>query len=305
MALRMQLLTRCLPAALMVCPLLGAPALATSFGAGIENSQWYLTESVFECALVHEVPGYGRAIFRHRAGESLLFSLEADAPLMRPGRGMLVAEAPSWRPGIVPRPLGLVTVPKGSSAVVLSAIQSMQVAYGLLDGLSPTLTRQSWFNAQPVRVHVSNINFALPFRGYRACAGNLLPANLDQLQGSQIQFSSASVALSDADRLSLNEVVAYVLADSTVTTVLVDGHTDRAGSRIDNRKLAQDRAEAVAGYLESQGVTERKIIVRAHGDQFSGSGNPAQNRRVVIRMEREGDSTQRQQASATIELGAG
>jgi outer membrane protein OmpA-like peptidoglycan-associated protein len=289
----------------MVCPLLGAPALATSFGAGIENSQWYLTESVFECALVHEVPGYGRATFRHRAGESLLFSLEADAPLMGPGRGMLVAEAPSWRPGIAPRPLGLVTIPEGSSAVVLSTVQSMQVAYGLLDGLSPTLTRQSWFNARPVRVHVSNINFALPFQGYRACVGNLLPANLDQLQGLQIQFSSASVALSNADRRSLNEVVAYVLADSTVTTVLVDGHTDRTGSRIDNRKLAQDRAEAVAGYLKSQGVTERKIVVRAHGDQFAGSGNLAQNRRVVIRLEREGDSTQWQQTGATAEPGAG
>ena len=305
MALRMQLLPRCLPAALMVCPLLSVPALATSFGAGIENSQWYLSESVFECALVHQVPGYGRATFRHRAGESLLFSLEADTPLMRPGRGMLVAEAPSWRPGVAPRPLGLVTVPEGSSAVVLSATQSMQVAYVLLDGLSPTLTRQSWFNTQSVRVHVSNINFASPFQGYRACAGNLLPANLDQLQGSQILFSSASVALSDADRRSLDKVVAYVLADSTVTTVLVDGHTDRTGSRIDNRKLAQDRAEAVAGYLKSQGVAENKIVVRAHGDQFAASGNPAQNRRVVIRMEREGDITQWQQASATTEPGAG
>ena len=275
MALRMQLLTRCLPAALVVCPLLSAPALATSFGAGIENSQWYLSESVFECALVHQVPGYGRATFRHRAGESLLFSLEADTPLMRPGSGMLVAEAPSWRPGVAPRPLGLVTVPEGSSAVVLGAIQSMQVAYGLLDGLSPTLTRQSWFNTQPVRVHVSNINFASPFQGYRACAGNLLPANLDQLQGSQILFSSASVALNDADRRSLDKVVAYVLADSTVTKVLVDGHTDRTGRRIDNRKLAQDRAEAVAGYLKSQGVAESKIVVRAHGDQFAASGNPA------------------------------
>jgi len=305
MTLRAQLLVRCLPAALLVGPLLSASALATSFGAGIENSQWYLTESVFECALVHQVPGYGRATFRHRAGENLLFSLEADTPLMRPGRGMLVAEAPSWRPGVAPRPLGLVTVPEGRSAVVLSAIQSMQVAYGLLDGLSPTLTRQSWFNTQPVRVHVSNINFASPFQGYRACAGNLLPANFDQLQGSRILFSSASVALNDSDRRSLDKVVAYVLADSTVNTILVDGHTDRTGSRIDNRKLAQDRADAVAGYLKSQGVADSKIVVRAQGDQFATSGNPAQDRRVVIRMEREGDTTQWQQASATAGPGDG
>ena len=305
MTLRTQLLTCCLPAALVVCPLLSAPALASNFGAGIENSQWYLTESVFECALVHQVPGYGRATFRHRAGESLLFSLEADTPLMRPGRGILVAEAPSWRPGVAPRALGLITVPEGRNAVVLSAGQSMQVAYGLLDGLSPTITRQSWFNAQPVRVHVSNINFAPPFQGYRACAGNLLPANFDQLQGSQILFSSASVALNDADRRSLDKVVAYVLADSTVNKVLVDGHTDRTGNRIDNRKLAQGRADAVAGYLKSQGVAESKIVVRAHGDQFAASGNSAQYRRVVIRMEREGDNIQWQQASVMSEPDAG
>jgi len=218
---------------------------------------------------------------------------------------MLVAEAPSWRPGVAPRPLGLVTVPEGRRAVELSASQSMQVAYGLLDGLSPTLTQQSWFNAQPVRVHVSNINFAPPFQGYRACAGNLLPANFDQLQGLQILFASASVALNDADRRSLDKLVVYVLADSTVSTVLVDGHTDRTGSRIDNRKLAQDRAEAVAGYLINQGVAESRIVVRAHGDQFATPGSMAQNRRVVIRMEREGDGTQFQQASTTSESGAG
>lgn len=305
MTLQAQLLPRCLSAAFMVCPLLSASALAASFGAGIENSQWYLTESVFECSLVHEVPGYGRATFRHRAGESLRFSLEADTPLMRPGQGVLVAEAPSWRPGVAPRPLGTVTVPEGRAVVVLGATQSMQVAYGLLDGLSPTLTQQSWFNTQPVRVHVSNINFTSPFHDYRACAGNLLPANFDQLQDSQVLFSSASLALNDADKRSLDKVVVYVLADSTVNAVLVDGHTDKAGSRIDNRKLAQDRAEAVAGYLQSQGVSESRIVVRAHGDQFASSGNPAQDRRVVIRMEREGDGTQWQQASVTSEPDSG
>ena len=79
---------------------------AATFGAGIENSQWYLSESVFECTLVHQVPGYGRAVFRHKAGESLSFFLESETSLMRPGQAQLVMEAPSWRPGTAPRPLG-------------------------------------------------------------------------------------------------------------------------------------------------------------------------------------------------------
>ncbi len=294
-----------LPPAVVLGTLLSAPVLAASFGAGIENSQWYLTESVFECTLVHQVPGYGRAMFRHRAGETLSFSLEADTPLMRPGNGLLVAEAPSWRPGIAPRSLGSVAVSDNRRSVVMDARQSMQVAYGLLEGLSPTLTRQSWFSAQPVRVQVSNINFASPFQSYRACASNLLPANFDQLQDSHILFSPASVALSVADKRQLDKVVTYMIADSTVTSVLVDGHADKAGNRIENRKLAEDRANAVASYLGAQGIIESKIIVRAHGDQFPVSKNAAQNRRVAIRLQREGGNNEWQQAGATSDRRAG
>tara|TARA_R100001079_G_scaffold71624_1_gene37937 strand:+ start:345 stop:683 length:339 start_codon:yes stop_codon:yes gene_type:complete len=100
-----QLLNTLLVATLPVV-LLPATAQAASYGAGIENSQWYLAESVFECRLVHEVPGYGRAVFNHRAGESLSFFLESDSALMRPGRGSLVVEAPAWRPGVAPKPHG-------------------------------------------------------------------------------------------------------------------------------------------------------------------------------------------------------
>src|SRR5690554_3158412 len=88
-------------------------AQASSYGAGIENSQWYLSESVFECSLVHDVPGFGRAVFRHRAGEALSFFLESEFHLMRPGQGSLVVEAPAWRPGVAPRSVGVVDVSDG------------------------------------------------------------------------------------------------------------------------------------------------------------------------------------------------
>ncbi|MBC7183097.1 MAG: OmpA family protein, partial [Marinobacter sp.] len=71
-------------AACFIGVFLPAKGWTASYGAGIENSQWYLAESVFECRLVHEVPGYGRAVFYHRAGENLSFFLEAESPLMRP-----------------------------------------------------------------------------------------------------------------------------------------------------------------------------------------------------------------------------
>ncbi|QSP94299.1 OmpA family protein [Marinobacter salinisoli] len=270
---------------------------AGSFGAGIENSRWYLAESVFECSLVHEVPGYGKAVFRHRAGEDLSFFLESALPLMRPGRGELVVEAPEWRPGVPPTPVGQVDVSDTPRPVSVDHRQAMAMVQGLLNGMRPTVTRTSRFGGQPVRVHVSNVNFAGHFESYRNCAANLLPVNYDQIRRSRIAFSSGSARLSATDRQLLDNIAIYVLADSTVEQVFVDGHSDRLGSRIDNRALSEDRANVVADYLKARGIAGDKLIVRAHGDQYPVSRRPADNRRTNIRLQREGERPEFQQAN--------
>lgn len=270
---------------------------AATYGAGIENSQWYLSESVFECTLVHQVPGYGRAVFRHRAGESLSFFLESETPVMRPGRGMLVVEAPSWRPGAAPRSLGRVSVDDSGRPVSLDSRLAMIMVQGLLEGMDPTVTRESWYDGSPVRVKVSNINFAGQFSGYRSCTSGLLPVNYDQVKRSRIPFASGSISLSGADRELLDNIVAYVQADSTVERIFVDGHTDSSGSRIDNRALSERRANVVAEYLIGEGIDTDMVTVRAHADQYQVSGRPADNRRTTIRLQREGERPDMQQAS--------
>lgn len=284
--------------------LLGALALgvsvsvdAASYGAGIENSQWYLSESVFECALVHEVPGYGKAVFRHRAGEQLTFFLESTSPLMRPGRGTLVVEAPAWQPGVAPRPVGKVTVSDSNRPVLLDTRRAMVLVQGLLQGMRPTVSRESWFDGRLVRVQVSNVNFSGQFQNYQACTANLLPVNYDQIRRSRIPFASGSASLSDGDRVVLDNVVTFVLADSSVERVFVDGHSDRLGSRINNRALSEERANVVADYLKARGVSEDLITVRAHGDQYPVSRRPADNRRTNIRLQREGERPELQQAN--------
>lgn len=272
-------------------------ALAGSYGAGISNSQWYLAESVFECSLIHEVPGYGRAVFRHRAGEDLSFFLESEARPMRPGRGSLIVEAPPWRPGVAPRPVGGVDISEGRRQVSLATRQAVILAQSLLRGMRPTVTRASWYDDSPVRVQVSNINFNGQYQRYRACATNLLPVNIDQIGRSRVPFASGSVMLSEADMDLLDNIVAYITADSTVERIFVDGHSDSIGSRIDNRALSEDRANVVADYLKNRGVDPDMITVRAHGDQFPVSGRPADNRRTTIRLQREGERPGLQQAN--------
>lgn len=274
----------------------GLQAASSTYGAGIENSQWYLSQSVFECTLVHDVPGYGRAVFKHRAGEDLSFFLESELSLMRPGSGLMVVEAPAWRPGVKPRPVGNVSVSDGRRQVTLDSRQSMILIQGLLDGMSPTVTRQSWYDDRLVRVRVSNINFSRQLPDYRSCTAGLLPVNYDQIKRSRVPFAPGSTSLSDGDRRLLDDIVTYVLADSTVERVFVDGHTDSSGTRINNRALSEERANAVADYLIRQGLSEDLITVRAHADQYPVSNRAADNRRTTIRLQREGERPDLQQA---------
>lgn len=268
-----------------------------TYGAGIENSRWNLLDSVFDCTLTQDIPGYGKAVFRHRAGENLTFYLESNGQLMRPGRGSLVVEAPAWRPGVAPRPVGAIQVARSNRPVSLDRRQTMVLISGLLDGMAPTLTRQAWYSSDLIRVRLSNVNFAQPFEGYRSCVASLLPVNYDQARRNRIRFASDSTSLSDTDRHLLDNIVAYVLADATVERIFVDGHSDRIGSRIHNRALSEERANVVADYMISQGVAKDRIIVRAHGDQYPVSGRPADNRRATIRLERQGDRPDMQRAS--------
>lgn len=289
-----RLLTRLLAPALMLA---GGHALAAgSYGAGIENSRWSLSESVFDCTLSHEIPGYGRAVFAHRAGERMQFYLEADVPLMRAGQGLLAVEPPAWRPGEAPRKLGYVAVAEQRQAVRVDYPQSMMLVQGLLDGLAPTLTRQGAYSPETVRVRLSAVNFRGRYQEYRQCVSALLPVNFDQIRRTRIPFAAGSVSLSDRDRGLLDQIALYVEADSTVELVFVDGHTDSSGSRIQNRAISEDRARAVADYLIGMGVPEEMIIVRAHADQFPASRNPADNRRATIRLQRQGERPEFQQA---------
>ncbi|WP_111496520.1 flagellar protein MotY [Marinobacter bohaiensis] len=289
---------------LLVVPLLAFPLTGTeaaSYGAGIENSQWYLASSVFSCSLTHEVPGYGRAVFQHRAGDELRFYLESDIRLMKVGAGYLNVEAPSWRPGVAPTRLGRVQVTTEQRSVEVDTPRAMAMVHGLLKGMAPTVTSEARYSSEPVRVQLSNINFAGTYQDYQTCVAGLLPVNFDQIKRSRIHFKLDSARLSDADLDRLDLIVQFIHADSSIARIFVDGHTDRSGTRIHNRTLSENRANAVAEYLKANGIAADKIVTRYHGERYPASGNPADNRRTTVRLEREGERRSLQQAEADID----
>jgi outer membrane protein OmpA-like peptidoglycan-associated protein len=73
--------------------------------------------------------------------------------------------------------------------------------------------------------------------------------------------------------------------------LLIEGHTDSQGSDTYNADLSKQRAEAVASYLQSHGVSREKITTAGLGESRPIASNDtpegrANNRRVEITVER-------------------
>lgn len=266
-------------------------ASAATFRAPIDDTRWEIEASHFECRMMHQIPAFGYAIFEHEAGETLNFNLVPTQQQQIQGSVRLIAEAPSWQPGLVPEIIGEMPVQSGRVRVNGSSATQMMAA--LYRGLSPTFSGQNWYqSAQPVSVGISSVNFKSAYSDYMDCVAQLLPVNYRQIARTAVLFPSAQVMLSDATRDRLDLIVQYVQHDDTVTTIYVDGHSDNVGRRLLNRDLSKRRAEEVTNYLLQRGLDESMIITRYHGERYpvvanNTPENRTRNRRVTIRLERE------------------
>ena len=103
-----------------------------------------------------------------------------------------------------------------------------------------------------------------------------------------VTFKTDSAAIS-ADFYQVLDSVALVLKEFDKTYVDVIGYTDNTGSRQYNLRLSESRANAVARYLQSQGVMGQRILTKGMGpdNPIASNDTPegrAQNRRVEIRL---------------------
>ena len=276
---------------LVLVVLIPVDGLAKTYTADISNSQWYLSASIFECSLTHPIPRYGKGVFYHEAGEKLKFYLNANANPMKSGDAALVIEAPQWRPGNGVRNLGYVPVKDSSKPIVVERKNARTMMEGLMDGMTPTFTRKSWYNDESVRVRVSSVNFPSFYNDYLNCVASLLPVNFRQVERTKVLFKVDKAELTKSDYEILEKVVIYLKADNTVTSIVIDGHTDSSGRRIYNRRLSKDRSEVVRAYFIANGIPEEMITTRYHGERYpvaknNSKKNKAQNRRTTVRLEK-------------------
>jgi len=107
-----------------------------------------------------------------------------------------------------------------------------------------------------------------------------------------VTFAFNDATIRDEDRASLDRFAQVVGKHYSGTVVTVEGHADPAGSRTFNKTLSQRRAESVASYLTTAGLTgvelrpvgmgeDRQVVKGAERDEPGAQTN----RRVVFIVE--------------------
>ena len=120
----------------------------------------------------------------------------------------------------------------------------------------------------------------------------VLTASSIQIQ-DKVQFATGKAEILPASFGLLDEVAKVFLDNEQIEQVQVEGHTDSTGTAGINRKLSQQRAEAVLKYLAAKGVGKRRMVAKGFGpdkpiaDNADETGRE-QNRRVEFNILKQG-----------------
>ena len=271
--------------------LLAVCSQGITYQTGLNDTDWQLESSPFGCIFRQNIPLYGSAVFFREAGEDLLFYLETRHNQMKEGKAALVIEAPEWKANALTSNLGYAQVRDSRYPVVVESIRSDRMMAELLNGMAPAFTRQAIYLSDRIRVKLSPVQFESYYKDYLACVDGLLPVNYGQIKRTNIYFDNGQQELDAADKKLLNQIATYVLTDTRVINIYIDGHTDDRGSRYENRRLSEKRADLVQQYLMSRNIDIGLMIVNYHGERYPVASNEtaagrAKNRRVSIRIER-------------------
>lgn len=112
--------------------------------------------------------------------------------------------------------------------------------------------------------------------------------NLQLIMPGNITFASGSSDISSGFYPTLGSLV-KVFQEFDKNGIEIVGHTDSTGSDDLNMRLSRDRAQSVASYLASQGISSARISATGYGSSQPIASNDtaqgrAQNRRVEINL---------------------
>jgi len=107
------------------------------------------------------------------------------------------------------------------------------------------------------------------------------------LSMSDILFETGKADLTSELQLNLAEIAGILKSLLNESKIEIEGHTDNVGSAASNKKLSEQRANAVLNYLAERGVNKKQLKSVGHGLTKPVASNDteegrAKNRRVEL-----------------------
>lgn len=111
-----------------------------------------------------------------------------------------------------------------------------------------------------------------------------------------VLFSVGKADLKPGAQYNLYRLVT-ILKENAATNVLIEGHTDSMGSDEMNNELSMHRAQSVAAFLMTNGISAARITTMGYGKAYPVASNDdaagrQMNRRVEVLLLNEGDTAE-------------
>ena len=142
------------------------------------------------------------------------------------------------------------------------------------------------------KVEVANeprLNLKLTMRYKREdlvapATGTPSPSEPPRFVLQDVQFETGKATLTSDSHARLDSIVEYMTHKASAS-IEISGHTDNVGSTKKNKRLSQERADAVRDYLVSKGIEAKRIQAVGYGDERPIAPNDTpegrqQNRRI-------------------------
>lgn len=261
------------------------------YSASIEQSTWSLSKNTpLQCQLEHEIPNFGKAIFRSHAGKALNMDFELMMLRLPDTYGLaeVLSVPPQWRAGEKTKALASMKLlkqfngdlPKKTAWTLLTELEQ---------GFSPTFYYADWYSPHDKVVAALNpVQFPTKYQAFSHCVAGLLPYSFDDIAFTVLSYEDGD-QLTRESRRRLSQIAEYLKYDTDVESIALQGYTDSFGGRWMNEQLSVARAEKIKAFFVAAGVAEDKVQIEGFGERRHVAPNDtsigrAVNRRVVLQM---------------------
>ena len=269
-----------------------SPAWAGSqfYGASLDNAKWITSGNRLECRLSQDIPGYGKAMFKHRALNSMEFRVSSDYTPREPSQAILFAKPPAWKKYANNIMLGRIPISVNKDIMVVPEDWAFRMALELREGMAAVWTHADFADGKDIVIaKVWPIRFESAWRDFQQCGTHLIDYSYEDVRSSIFYFSKKGMSLSAEDKAYLNKLAEYISLDSNYQHIRINSHTDSRGVRRLNLATSKKRANMVKNYLIKKGVNAKSFVIVARGEKKPKYNNRtasgrAKNRRVEVRL---------------------